>query len=92
MTELIRIIVIVLIPFIVEKLKGLKLSKKLIPVMVIVLATCYMVIARIVGLEADTNTVLDKILTIFGISGVSVLGYDSFKLITATKPATTSKK
>ena len=75
-------IAVVVIPFLVQLLKKLKLPVKLAPYAAVVLAVVYIIVAKAAGLPGvELNTALDAITKILGIAGTSVLGYDIVKKI-----------
>jgi len=83
MEIVLNIIATVAIPFVVQALKKwLKLSSKFAPIMALVLAGIYVIIAKIAGVETDIKTVYESILLAIGIGGASVLGYDVTKKLT----------
>ena len=75
-------IAVVVIPFIIELLKKLKLPVKTAPFVAIALAAAYVGLAKILGLpSADFTNVLEFLMKTLGISAVGVLGYDVVKLL-----------
>ena len=82
MALILKAVAAVVIPFIITLLKKVKLPSKWAPVVAVLLATTYVLIARGAGLDADLNTVYAAIASVLGISGASVLGYDLVKKLT----------
>jgi len=80
----VTIVVTVVIPFLVQALKQW-IPVKFAPIVAVVLAGIYVVIAKMTGNDADFNTIYAAILTALGVAGVGVLGYDTVKKLTETK-------
>lgn len=76
-----EIVSIVVIPGIIEALKGLKLSTKYAPIAAVVISAVLVLGAYKLGILLDVKNTFDLIATTLGISGISVLGYDIFKKI-----------
>ena len=76
------VIVTVVIPFIVQALKKW-IPVKFAPIVAIALAGIYVIIAKLTNNDADFNTVYAAIATALGVAGVSALGYDTVKSLTA---------
>lgn len=75
-------VAVVVIPFIVQLLKKIKLPTKVAPYVAVILAAVYVGVAKALGLAStDFQTVLDFIIKALGIGGVAVLGYDVVKSI-----------
>jgi len=72
----------IIIPFIVQLLKKMKLPSKFAPIVALVLAIVYVAIARVAGIDADLNTIVAQITQALTIAGIGVLGYDTVKKIT----------
>lgn len=74
-----EIITAVIIPFVVQLLKKIKLPKRLAPLVAVILAILAVVGAKLLGYDLNIQNALEAILKILGISGMSVLGYDLLK-------------
>ena len=72
----------VVIPFLVELLKKVKLPTKWAPFVAVGLALGYVTLAKALGLAgADFQGALAFILKALGIGAISVLGYDVVKAV-----------
>ena len=82
-----NVVAAVVIPFLVQLLKMIKLPTKWAPIAAVVLAVIYVAIAKAMGIEGvEYNDAYQLIITALGVSGASVLGYDVVKKLTT--PAT----
>ena len=74
-----EIISAIVIPFVIQLLKKIKLPTKIAPIVAIVLAVIVVAGAKIAGIDLDVKSTMDIILKILGIAGGSVLVYDTAK-------------
>lgn len=74
-----EIISAVIIPFIVQLLKKIKLPTRIAPIAAIVLAILAVAGAKLLGQDLNIQNIYEAILKILGISGMSILGYDVLK-------------
>ncbi len=81
-SKVFEIITVTVIPFIIQLLKKVKLPSKVAPWVALIIAIFAVAISKMVGINADVNTVWQAILQALGIAGVSVLGYDIYKKTT----------
>jgi len=77
-----EIISAIVIPFVIQLLKKIKLPTKIAPIVAIILAIIVVAGAKIAGIDLDVKSVMDVILKILGIAGGSVLAYDTVKKLT----------
>ena len=80
-----EIITVVVIPFIVQFLKKIKLPTKLAPFAAIIAAIIIVAGGKFLGVDLEIKNVLELILKAIGLAGISVLGYDIVKKITVDK-------
>lgn len=80
-----EIISAVIIPFIVQWLKKIKLPTRIAPIAAIVLAVIAVACAKLLGHDLNISNIYEAILRVLGISGMSVLGYDIFKTMVTNK-------
>ena len=73
-----EIITVVVIPFIVEWLKKIKLPARIAPIVAVVLAVLIVAGGKALGVEMDLPTTLDVILKGLGLGAISILGYDVY--------------
>jgi len=59
--------------------KYLPKLKRFAPIVVVILAGIYVIIGNIVGLNPDFSTTIEKLFLVLGLSGGSVLAYDTVK-------------
>lgn len=59
--------------------KYLPKLKKFAPIVVVVLATIYVIIGNMLGLNPDFASAIEQLMLILGLSGGSVLTYDTIK-------------
>ena len=71
------IIATAVIPFVIQAIKKLKINSRLLPIFAIILAFIYVTIAKLTGLDTNLQEVSDLIVKALGISGASVLAYDT---------------
>jgi hypothetical protein len=74
-----EIISAVVIPFVVQLLKKIKLPSRLAPIAAVILAILIVAGAKILGSDLDIGNIYEAILKVLGISGMSILGYDVLK-------------
>ena len=79
---LFNVVTAVIIPFLVQLLKMIKLPTKFAPIAAVVLAVVIVAGAKWLGVELDFNTMTGLIANALGVAGVSVLGYDLFRQVT----------
>jgi len=77
-----EIISAIVIPFVIQLLKKIKLPTKIAPIVAVILATIIVAGAKIAGIDLDVKSTTDVILKILGIAGGSVLAYDTVKKLT----------
>ena len=77
-----EIISAIVIPFLIQLLKKIKLPTKIAPIAAVVLAIIVVAGAKIAGIDLDVKSVMDVVLKILGIAGGSVLAYDTVKKLT----------
>lgn len=80
-----EIISAVIIPFIVQWMKKIKLPTRIAPIAAITLAIIAVACAKRLGHDLSISNIYEAILRVLGISGMSVLGYDVFKTIVVNK-------
>ena len=80
-----EIISAVIIPFVVQFLKKIKLPSRIAPIAAIVLAIIAVAGAKLLGQDLDINNIYEAILRVLGISGMSILGYDVLKKTISNK-------
>lgn len=74
-----EVITVVVIPFIVQLLKKIKLPTKVAPIAAFILALIIVAGGNVLGFDLNIDTIIDAIIKALAISGVSVLGYDTVK-------------
>lgn len=79
------IIMTIAIPFIVWALRKLSLPIKWAPIAAFAVAILLVSLGKVFGVEMDVATIADVIIKGLAMSGVAVLGYDTFRAITTPK-------
>lgn len=74
-----EIICAVIIPFVVQLLKKIKLPSRVAPIAAVILAILAVAGAKLFGIDLNIQSTLEAILKVLGISGMSILGYDVLK-------------
>lgn len=80
-----EIISAVIIPFVVQWLKKIKLPTRIAPIAAIILAIIAVAGARLLGYDLNITNIYEAILRVLGISGMSILGYDVLKKTISNK-------
>lgn len=83
MEWLFNIVGAVIIPFVVQYAKKLKVSSKVAPYLALLLGIIYAFIISLIGQTVDAQAIINAILQGLGIGGASIVLYDIKKTIKA---------